>query len=153
MMESIRVALTSGNWWDIKSELTRGDKRHVDREVESSAFQTLGRIEGAGLTMEKLQEISSNTESSATRNWGTEEEEAYLIRCSVAWSFEEQITPETIGERSNKDVERVLAKMRELYVEDGDDKEGKLPSGESLNSQKHENTPLENTEMLLKQSP
>ena len=152
MMERIRVALSSDNWWDIKSELTRGDKRHVDREVEGSAFQTLGRIEEAGLTMEKLQEISAKTETSAARNWGTEEEEAYLIRCSVAWSFGEPITAEEIANRSNKDVERVLAKMRELYVEDGDDKEGKLPSGESLNSQKHEKPHLENTETLLKQS-
>ena len=152
MMERIRVALSSDNWWDIKSELTRGDKRHVDREVEGSAFQTLGRIEEAGLTMEKLQEISAKTETSAARNWGTEEEEAYLIRCSVAWSFGEPITAEEIANRSNKDVERVLAKMRELYVEDDDDKEGKLPSGESLNSQNHKNTLPENTEMLLKQS-
>ena len=152
MMESIRVALTSGNWWDIKSELTRGDKRHVDREVEGSAFQTLSRIEGAGLTVEKLQELSAKTDTATKRNWGTEEEEAYLIRCSVAWSFEEPITSETIGDRSNKDVERVLEKMRELYLEDDDDKEGKSLSGESLNSQNHEKPHLENTETLLKQS-
>jgi hypothetical protein len=152
MMESIRVALSSDQWWDIKSELTRGDKRHVDREVESSAFQTLGRIEGAGLTMEKLQEMSSKTQTSATRNWGTEEEEAYLIRCSVAWSFEESITPEEIGNRSNKDVELVLARMRNLYVEDDDDTQGKSLSAESLNSQNHEKAPLKNTETPLKRS-
>ena len=152
-MESIRVALSSDNWWDIKSELTRGDKRHVDREVEGSAFQTLSRIEESGLTVDKIQEMSSaKGNSSDQRAWGTEEEEAYLIRCSVSWSFPEPISAETIGDRSNKDVERVLAKMRELYVEDSDDKEGKLPSGESLNSQKHEKPHLENTEPLLKQS-
>ena len=151
-MERIRVALSSDQWWDIKSELTRGDKRHVDREVEGSAFQTLSRIEGAGLTMEKLQEISAKTDTSAKRNWGTEEEEAYLIRCAVAWAFEEPITAESIGDRSNKDVERVLVRMRELYLEDDDDKQGKSLSGESLNSQNHEKPHLENTETLLKQS-
>jgi hypothetical protein len=152
MMESIRVALSSDNWWDIKSELTRGDKRHVDREVESSAFQTLSRIEESGLTVEKIQEMSSPRNSSDQRAWGSEEEEAYLLRCSVSWSFSEPINAETIGERSNKDVDHVLAKMRELYVEDDDDKEGKSPSGESLNSQKHEKALLGNTEPLSKQS-
>jgi hypothetical protein len=152
MMESIRVALSSDNWWDIKSELTRGDKRHVDREVESSAFQTLSRIEESGLTIEKIQEMSSSRNSSDQRSWGSEEEEAYLLRCSVSWSFPDPVNAETIGERSNKDVERVLAKMRELYVEDDDDKEGKSPSGESLNSQKHEKPLPGNTEPLLKQS-
>ena len=70
----------------------------------------------------------------------------------MAWSFEEPITAESIGDRSNKDVERVLARMRELYLEDDDDKEGKSLSGESLNSQNHEKPHLENTETLLKQS-
>ena len=58
-MESIRVELPTGAWWDIKAELTRADRRFIDREVETMAFDTMSRLEQSGMSMEKLQDITS----------------------------------------------------------------------------------------------
>lgn len=147
-MDSVRVELASGSWWEIKGELTRADKRHIDRQVESSAFETMSRIEERGLSMEKLSGLSS-PDTSGPRKWGSEEEEAYLLRCSTAWSWSNDISVESIGDRSNKDADRVLNRMRELYLED-DDKEGKSLSGESLSSPNLVNLPLDGTGTLSK---
>ena len=46
-------------------------------------------------------------------------------------------------------MERVIAKMRDLYIED-DDKEGKSLSDESLSSLNHVNQLLDDTEMQSK---
>ena len=151
-MESIRVELPSGGWWDIKAELTRADRRFIDREVETMAFDTMSRLEQSGMSMDKLQDITSAAASSeGQKKWGAEEEEAYLQRCSVTWSWSEEISSDSIGERNNKDVDAVIAKMRELYVEE-DDRAGKFQSGESLSSLNLERLPLDGTGTLSKPS-
>ena len=147
-MDNIRVDLPSGNWWEIKSDITRADKRHIDNLVSELAFDTMDKLEKRGLSVDKLSGLSS-PDTSGPRKWGSEEEEAYLVRCSTAWSWDSEISSESIGERSNKDVERVIAKMRDLYIED-DDKEGKSLSDESLSSLNHVNQLLDDTEMQSK---
>ena len=147
-MDNIRVNLPSGNWWEIKNDITRADKRHIDSQVSELAFETMSKLEKRGLSVDKLSGLSS-PDTSGPRKWGNEEEEAYLNRCSVAWSWDAEISAESIGERSNKDVECVIARMRELYLED-DDKEGKSLSVESLSSLNHVNLPLDGTEMQSK---
>tara|TARA_Y100000310_G_scaffold320005_1_gene375957 strand:+ start:123 stop:575 length:453 start_codon:yes stop_codon:yes gene_type:complete len=147
-MDNIRVDLPSGNWWEIKSDITRADKRHIDNLVSELAFDTMDKLEKRGLSVDKLSGLSS-PDTSGPRKWGNEEEEAYLVRCSTAWSWDSEISSESIGERSNKDVERVIAKMRDLYIED-DDKEGKSLSDESLSSLNHVNQLLDDTEMQSK---
>lgn len=152
-MESIRVELPTGAWWDIKAELTRADRRFIDREVETMAFDTMSRLEQSGMSMEKLQDITSaaSAPTDNQKKWGAEEEEAYILRCSVGWSWDEEITAESIGERPDRFVKRVLSKMRELYVEE-DDREGKSLSGESLSSLNLERLPLDGTGTLSKPS-
>jgi len=147
-MDNIRVDLPSGNWWEIKSDITRADKRHIDNLVSELAFDTMDKLEKRGLSVDKLSGLSS-PDTSGPRKWGNEEEEAYLVRCSTAWSWDSEISSESIGERSNKDVDRVIARMRELYLED-DDKEGKSLSDESLSSLNHVNQLLDDTEMQSK---
>ena len=147
-MDNIRVDLPSGNWWEIKSDITRADKRHIDNLVSELAFDTMDKLEKRGLSVDKLSGLSS-PDTSGPRKWGNEEEEAYLVRCSTAWSWDSEISSESIGERSNKDVDRVIARMRELYLED-DDKEGKSLSDESLSSLNHVNQLQDDTEMQSK---
>jgi hypothetical protein len=116
--------------------------------VSELAFETMSKLEKRGLSVDKLSGLSS-PDTSGPRKWGNEEEEAYLVRCSTAWSWDSEISSESIGERSNKDVERVIARMRDLYIED-DDKEGKSLSDESLNSLNHVKPLLDGTEMQSK---
>ena len=145
-MESIRIELPHGGWWDVKPYLTRNAKRLIDRETQETAFETMARLEEKGLTMERLQELGS-AGGSGDRAWGTEEEDAYLWHCSVAWSFPETISREAIGERSTLECKPVLTKMRALYVEGEEDQEGKEPSGGPSPSPNPENPSPDVTEM------
>ena len=58
-MDNIRVDLPSGNWWEIKSDITRADKRHIDNLVSELAFDTMDKLEKRGLSVDKLSGLSS----------------------------------------------------------------------------------------------
>lgn len=111
-MESIRVALPSGGWWDIKSELTHGDRRRIDRKVREAAFKVMAEIEKTGLDIAKL----TAGAQPAPVAWNEYEEDAHLLYCSNAWSFPGPVTAEAIEAIPDSDVNVVVARMFQQYV-------------------------------------
>lgn len=105
------IELPSGGWWDVKKAMTHGDRRAIGKAVEVTAIKTLGEFTQAGLDLAKLQGTMGNQRTGLS----PEEEDAALLRVSLAWSFSEPITKESIDGRDSQDVQAVLTHIKALY--------------------------------------
>lgn len=114
-METIRVELPDGAWWDIKSYLTRGDRRKIDTHVQEQAFSFVARIKAMDITTDQLRALAGTPTNGAAP--GNPDEDDMLLLCAtVGWSFPDQIAAETIAARWERHTNQVLARMHELYV-------------------------------------
>lgn len=132
----MRIDLGNGQWWNLKDELTRGDRRKIDEHLRRDAFKTLAELREQGMDQAELMDrvqaqMEAGQREGARRTISDEEKDFTLARATVAWSFPEPPGYEGVMERSEAHHRRAWAEASRLYGLDEDDGEGKSPSGDA----------------------
>ena len=107
----VRVKLSGGGWWDIKAFLTRADRKKVNR-LERTWIKTrddLSPTEIAADPRAALMFDSANADVDAR-------DDLLLELGTVGWSFDQPFSVEEADKLEDEVVEKVLAKMTELYL-------------------------------------
>jgi hypothetical protein len=131
-VDATRIDLKDGQHWEIKSRLTRGDVRAIDRHVRREALKMVGELKESGVTQEEIASMASPRDGihAAPVVANPDEEDARLMHGSVSWSFPGDITFDSIQDRDADDVDTVLAVMVRLYdhtPEESENLNGKQP--------------------------
>jgi hypothetical protein len=116
-MDTERLIMPDGSWWDVKLRLTRGDRRKIDTTVQKAAFAYMGALKTEGMTIEELRVMSTDPNSGdgpATGN-NPDEDDVMLLVGTIAWSYDEDITDSGISERFDDHTDIVLAWMHDHY--------------------------------------
>ena len=120
MNDTERIILVEGGWWEIKCALTRGDRRKVDAHVQVQAFQYVQQLKSLNVSMDELRKMAGNApvvEGADSRpSSSPDEDDMLLVVGTVAWSFPEPISLESVSMRSESDANRILARMHVLYA-------------------------------------
>lgn len=121
MESNERVTLPSGDWWEVKGpeDFTHADRRWVDRQVTKDALSLMRDFEGID-----LEAFRDKTEAKKDE-WSPAEEDFMLLRATVAWSFDGEVTEESIGERTDRDTKLVIARLKALHMPVAETAEGK----------------------------
>ena len=116
-MDSERITFPDGNWWEIKSWLTRGDRRKIDQHVLHQGFAMLGVLKAEGVTTEDVQAMRERIPDVNGRGKAPniDEDDALLLYGTTAWVWPEPISMETVQNRREDSAAIVLRRMRELY--------------------------------------
>jgi hypothetical protein len=115
-MDVERVALPSGQWWEIRTTVTR-KMRKVFRAAGMAGF--LGGIKGQDGTVDMADsEALKRLVMAHAKEWDLDAiDDAYLREGTVAWSYEMPIAPESIDALPDATVQIVLNRVRALYAE------------------------------------
>lgn len=125
-MESIRVELRNGQWWDIKPILTHIERRAIDKANQTASLITTKAMQDLGIDTAKLaadaEEKVETIAKPKKKSYMPEAEDLILLKGSAAWSFEGPINAQAIALMDGRDTKRVLAAMKKLYeLEETDD--------------------------------
>lgn len=126
--QQVRIVFPNGAWWQIKRRLTRGDRRRIDRDVQTEAVRFAKRLKDEGIS---LTDIGTSAASSDRVVINPDEDDAMLLQGSLAWSHGPKITREAIGERPEEEADVIVAVMRAAYTRTDAQKRG--PSDRPLN--------------------
>ena len=130
----MKVPLGDG-YWEIKDSPTRGDRAWVEEAGRRAGFATIREMKDEGIDFEQLQNVADTRTTTTTETKGKtdQEENLWLARCTIAWSFPEEINLEGVLERTDAECRPVLEKMYQLYgwgESSEDEAEGKGLSAE-----------------------
>lgn len=109
-METERIDLGKGEWWEIRRRLSRG----MEKAITRASLAAVPKFSPTGVLTEeevkaKLMENIGSVDIGAV-------EDAYLLTGTVAYSFGPAVNMETIDTIEAGVVRRVLTRMYELYT-------------------------------------
>ena len=104
-----RIKLSNG-WWEIKEHLTRGDRRKIDRHSQEIAIGSVNQMKAAGVDIAELQNLTPREDRA-----NPDEDDMMLVVGTIAWSWDEPVTLESVYERDEAATEIVLERMKNLY--------------------------------------
>ena len=111
MVETERINLPDGAWWDIRATLTRG----MEKAITRATLTHLPRLPRNGKTFATTEQITEEL----LRNMGDVDvsaiEDAYLLHGTVAYSYGERVTQDIIDGIDAGVVRQVINQMFELY--------------------------------------
>ena len=106
-----RVELPDGNFWEIRTVITRGMRKAFRR----AGLQILAHADGVDLSdPEAFKKVVMANPGALDLDTI---DDAYLLHGTASWSYPEPVSLEAIDKLPEKDVTVVLARMRELYAE------------------------------------
>lgn len=121
-----RIDLSDGEWWLIKTVVTRG-MRKAFRSAGLKSFFT-GDVDGDAIDLGDRQMLRKRI-LAHPESWDLDAiDDAFLINGTVSWSFQKPITLETINDLPDKYVKPVLERMTALYTEPMEESLKNLPS-------------------------
>lgn len=115
-MDSERIDLPDGQWWEIRSVVTRA-MRKAFRKAGLQAFLRGANGSGPEIDMQNEDALQKLMMQHPER-WDLEAvDDAYLLYGSLSSSLLKDVSLEAIDQLPDKYVEPVLARMRELYAQ------------------------------------
>ena len=135
----MRISFDDGNWWEIKDWLTRRDRLVIRNASQDSAIHLMERFTKMGIDMDAFQrteqQMPEGTQKKLEVEAMPEEENAMLLAGTVAWSWADGISEDTILDREEQYSEMVLDAMRRRYEKrNGNNNEGKDNSDNHFSS-------------------
>lgn len=112
-MESERIELPGGQWWEIKSDVTYGMQRAFSKAQLSAAASLANR---AGVDISDREAMTAAVAANIDMIDIGALEDAWINLGSVKWSFKGKPSAAGALEMSDKFVAPVIARMRELYT-------------------------------------
>ncbi len=109
-MDTERIELPNGNWWEIKAVVTR----RMRKAFRTAVFQAMPRLPGVDLA--DAEAVKKAVMESPQKLDMDAIDDAYLLGGTVAYSYGE-VNQETIDSLPEAVTDKVLARMRELYAE------------------------------------
>ena len=109
-----RILLSSGEWWEIKGELTRGERRKIDDHTRRTGLLSVKEMQDSGLDLAAVRKMA--TGASVDGLVPPDMEDAMLVHGTISWSFPEPVSFESVANRTERDVASVLRRMKVLYV-------------------------------------
>ncbi len=109
-MDTERIELPNGNWWEIKTVVTR----KMRKAFRAAVFQAMPRLPGVDLA--DAEAVKKAVMESPQKLDMDAIDDAYLLGGTVAYSYGE-VNQETIDSLPEAVTDKVLARMRELYAE------------------------------------
>ena len=106
-----RVELPDGNFWEIRTIITRGMRKAFRR----AGLQALSNVPGVDFADPEVFKKAFQTRPDLVDLDLVDD--AFLLYGTVSWNYPESISLEAIDKLPEKDVALVLARMNELYVE------------------------------------
>ena len=106
----IRVEIPGG-WWDVKAFLSRADRKKVNR-LERTWVKTRDDLSPAEIAKDPRAALMfdpANADIDAR-------DDLLLELGTVGWSFEQPFSLEAVDKLDDEIVDKVLAKMTELYL-------------------------------------
>ncbi len=121
-LETERIDLGNGDWWEIRGFLTRGMRKAVDA-VAFKVIDIKGLRNGNSAEMDSREALMEKAFEHPEMAIGFKaaQEDAYLIHGSIAWSFPEELGVSAFDLRRDSHVDTVLARMNELYDSPSED--------------------------------
>lgn len=116
MPDTERINLPDGQWWDVRTVVTRR-LRKAFRRAGLKGF--MRGIDGNSANIDISDRDALQRAVLAHPDaWDVDAiDDAYLIEGTVAYSFSDNVSLQTIDSLPNEIVEPVLVRMRELYIE------------------------------------
>ena len=115
-----RIDLPGGQWWELYTEVTRGMRKVFTAALLRGVRGPMGTLAKAGVNLQDAEAVKdamlSNIDS-IDLGALTQQDDAYLLHGTRAYSYGERVTLDVIDALLEKDVARVLTRMRELYQE------------------------------------
>ena len=115
MVETERIDLPDGAWWDIRATMTRG----MEKAVTRATLTHLPRRPRNGNTFVNTFGTTEEITEELLRNIGDVDvsaiEDAYLLHGTVAYSYGERVTQDIIDGIDAGVVRQVINQMFELY--------------------------------------
>lgn len=105
--DKVRVDFDDGNWWEVLVEQPYG----VSRQVRKLTSPVVAIDDNGEERMRPLSEFSGSELGEIADSIRA----LRLLRCSVAWSWDEAISEESIDRRRTSHVHAVVTKMDQLY--------------------------------------
>jgi len=106
-----RIELPGGEWWDIKTYLTRGDRKKVNR-LERTWIKTREDV----TPEEREKDPKSALEFDAANADLDARDDLLLELGTVAWSYEVPFSMAAVDGLEDDVVDIVLKRMAELYL-------------------------------------
>lgn len=110
-METERLDLGDGQWWEIRRVLTRGMEKNINRVTMAHVPQLTGdgkKTANAEIIADELMHRLKEVNIGAI-------EDAYLLQGTVAYSYGPKVDLETIDAINAESVRIVITRMFELY--------------------------------------
>lgn len=142
-IETVPIKLPDGETWTVKKRLSRGDRRHIDRRVFEDQIALMSNLGAAGISLEQITstlgsvlginvknadaEAEEHTNGSApaktveevkeelAEEWTAEKADATIERCTVSWSYDDPVTPETIADTDEDIYDFLVEAVKKLY--------------------------------------
>lgn len=108
-METERIDLGDGQWWEIRTRLTRA----IEKAVTRASLAAIPRLDPSENADEESVKSRLLAQIGAVDIGAIED--AYLLHGTVAYSFGQTVTMETIDALPADTVRRVITRMFELY--------------------------------------
>lgn len=108
-----RIELSDGNWWEIQPFLTYRMRRRINEMSRRSGLAFIKELQDAGLDMDSM--TAGRTAPTVQTDWMPEQEDAALLVGTVAWSYNQPVSEDSIGARDDREVQKVLRVMKGLY--------------------------------------
>ena len=113
-MDTEKIDLPDGQWWEIKTTITRGMRKEF-RKASLSGLSS--GMNGQKIDLSNPEELKAYVMSHPDK-WNLDAiDDCYLLHGTVAFSFGDKITREAIDQIEDKITSKVLARMKELYQE------------------------------------
>jgi len=110
-LDTERIELPDGGWWEIKKWLTRGDRKKVNR-IERSWVKVREDMTPDEVAADPSSAIILDREAIDMDGM----DDCLLIVGTVGWSYNGGFSIEEADQLKPEIVEKVISRMRELYL-------------------------------------